>query len=184
MGDSMNVDMYKALFRARLYQSAAEFGTSETMYKICCLAIEDIGKKEEGVNDGPYIRAMREYCGFPVKRNGPWCSVFASAKTREAYSGNDGMPELSRGAFRFVKNVANSKFGRYMESPEPGFAVWKRKGWLLHRNAHIRIIVAYDLPRDTMYCVAGNENNMTSPVILRNGSWRKKLLRMATIGGR
>ena len=71
--------------------------------------------------------------------------------------------------------------GRFIDVPEPGVACWKRKGWKLFRKAHIRIITGYDEKTDTMHYVAGNENGVVRVGSLKNGTWRKGLIRMATI---
>jgi hypothetical protein len=156
--------------------------TDGAMKRIILTAVIDIGEGEEGGNNaGPYVRSLREYCGFPVDMLGPWCSIFASAKTKQALTGSGlGIP-LSRGAYRLVMNIGESPYGEFITVPEPGFACWKRRWWERKREAHVRIITGYDKETDTMHYVAGNEKGKVVVGQLKNGKWRKDLIKMSTI---
>lgn len=161
--------------------------TSPFMNRTISYALADVGEVEVGRNGGPYVHMLRRFCGFPEDMLGAWCAIFGSAKFKRAWKSIQfperpwlALPfELSRGAYRLVMNVGEA--GRFIDVPEPGVACWKRRGWLLFRKAHFRFITGYDAGTDTMHCVAGNEKDGVRVVTLKNGAWRKDLLKMATI---
>lgn len=154
------------------------------MNRIIHYALLDIGRGEMGGNNkGPFVRALRRFCGFPSDAVGPWCAIWASAKTKLGLMSLDRpWPSnlLSRGAYRLVMNIGELSAGKFITVPEPGFACWKRKRWLRKREAHIRIITGYDAATDTMHYVAGNEGGKVVAGSLENGAWRKDLIYMST----
>lgn len=165
--------------------------TSPLMNRIIRYALNDEGRGESGGNNaGPYVRALRAFCGFPIERLGAWCAIFVSAKikraveslamTLQAVTPDMILPfDLSRGAYRLVMNIGEA--GRFITVPEPGFGCWRRKRWFRKREAHVRIITGYDAKTDTLFYVAGNEKGRVVVSSLPNGTWRKDLEVMSTI---
>ena len=157
--------------------------TSVLMSRTVSYALADEGRGEQGGNNrGPYVRSLREYAGFPVWLFGAWCGIYASAKIKRAWLsfGYDMMipVTLSRGARALVRNIKDSPTGRVITVPEPGFALYRRGiGW----QGHVRIIVSYDIERDAMTYVAGNENGVVRVRTLSHGEWRKGLIEMVTL---
>lgn len=151
------------------------------MYDTIMHARRCVGEREYNVNSGPFVEGLRKECGFPSPRHGPWCAVFVSAMLRRAYAGRyrDCPIKLSRGAYRLGLNI--TKEGRQLFEPSPGFGVWRRKGWVLHRAAHIRIITGYDKETDTVHYIAGNERNRVVQKSLTGEEWRRGLLLLTTL---
>lgn len=153
------------------------------MNRIIRYALDDEGKGEQGGNNaGPYVRALRKFCGFPVDALGAWCAIFASAKILKACDSiKRALPcDLSRGAYRLVMNIGECDEGTFIDVPRAGFGCWKRRRWLRRREAHVRIITGYDAATDTMHYVAGNEGGRVVADSLKNGAWRKDLVCMST----
>jgi hypothetical protein len=180
--------------RASIHRSYISVDTpdaSQFMNRAISYALADVGEVEVGNNGGAYVRGLRRYCGFPEGSLGPWCAIFGSAKLKRAGQSLWGNPStlpfsLSRGAYRLVMNVGEA--GRFITPEElvsspglVGVACWKRRGWLLQRKAHFRFFTGYSASSDTLHCVAGNEKDGVRVVSLKDGAWRKDLVRMATI---
>lgn len=164
-------------------RASLKLATTDIMYRTINLGLGDEGLGEtEGNNRGRWIRKLRAFCGFPVDAVGPWCGVWASAKIKHAYSsfGLEVPFELSRGAYRLVKNVG--EYGRIIDlnNPEPGVYCWQRRGWFKRRSAHVRFVIRYDKVTDTMYYVAGNEGGKVRRGRLKGEEWRKGIIGGAT----
>jgi hypothetical protein len=149
------------------------------------VAYEQLGQGEEGKNNsGPVVKK------YTRGKEASWCAAFLSwcFEIACACLERQGLiiaaPERSHGAKGFSRNVA--KLGVSVDLtkdyPQPGDVIAWHRGQEITWRGHTGIVFGYENETDTLYTIEGNTGDYPSKVkikVYRNGSWRKKLYKLA-----